>query len=72
MPHITLTEEQARVVAGATEPIILRDTNGELLAVIPPPWSHAEIAEAQRRWNSDAPRHTTAQVIEHLRSLGAE
>ena len=72
MPHITLTEEQARIIAAATEPVILRDGQGEMIGVIPHPWSEAELTEAKRRLGSTAPRHTTAEVIEHLRSLGVE
>jgi hypothetical protein len=70
MPQIILTEEQARVVAAAAEPVLVRDGRGKLVGVIPPPWSEADIAEAQRRRESDEPRHTTAQVLDYLRSLG--
>ena len=49
MPHITLTEEQARIIAAATEPVILRDGQGEMIGVIPHPWSEAELTEAKNQ-----------------------
>jgi hypothetical protein len=53
MPFIILNEEQARVVAGSSEAIELRDPTGKVLAHAEPPVPEAEIAEAKRRLASD-------------------
>lgn len=69
MPEIVLDQAQADVVAGSVEPVKVCDPTGEVLGYIDPLWTHADIAEAKRRLASDQPRYTTAQVLEHLRSL---
>jgi hypothetical protein len=69
MPEIVLTAEQARVVAGSLVPVMVRDGNGNTLGRIEPIWTAEDIADAKRRLASDEPRYTTAQVLEHLRSL---
>lgn len=48
MPEIVLTEEQARVVAGATTAVVIRNPGGAAVGAIDP--REAEwIAEAKRR-----------------------
>jgi hypothetical protein len=69
MPQIVLPREQAELVAQALEPVQVCDPSGAVLGVIEPIWTHDEIAEAKRRLSTDQPRYTTAQVLEHLRSL---
>lgn len=72
MPEITLTEDQARVVAAALQPVQVRDPAGQVIAVIPPLWTEEEIREIDRRWQekqfSDC--CTTAELRERLRGLG--
>jgi hypothetical protein len=70
MPQITLTEEQAQVVVASLQPVRVCDTDGKVLAVIPPIWSAEDIAEAKRRLASTEPRYSTSQVLAYLRSLG--
>jgi hypothetical protein len=69
MPEIVLTAEQARVVEGSLVPVVVRNVNGAVLGSLPPIWTAEDIADAKRRLASDEPRYTTAQVLEHLRSL---
>ena len=69
MPHIVLNEEQARVVAGASEVIELRDEGGKVLARVEPPVPEAEIAEAKRRLASGQRRWPSARVQELLATL---
>jgi hypothetical protein len=69
MPHIVLSEEQARVVAGASEVIELRDEQGKVLARIAPPALAAEIAEAKQRLASGQRRWPSAQVQALLAAL---
>jgi hypothetical protein len=69
MAHIILNDEQARVVASALHAVQVRDGKGNVLGYIPPIWTEEDIAEAKRRLASEEPRYTTAQVLEHLRSL---
>jgi hypothetical protein len=69
MPHIVLSEEQAKVVASALQPIQVRDAKGTVLGVIPSIWTEEDIAEAKRRLASNGPWYTTEQVLAHLRSL---
>lgn len=69
MPKIILTADQAKVLASAQQPVQLCDQQGNVLGVVPPIWSADEVAEAERRLATDEPRFTTAQVLEHLRSI---
>jgi hypothetical protein len=69
MPHIVLSEEQAKVVASALQPVQVRDAKGTVLGVIPSIWTEEDIAEAKRRLASNGPWYTTEQVLAHLRSL---
>jgi hypothetical protein len=73
MTHITLTEEQARIVEQAREVIQVRDGQGNVLGCIEPhDFTLEEIEEAKRSLASAEPRYTTSQVLEHLRSLGQQ
>jgi hypothetical protein len=69
MPHIVLSDEQAKVVATALQPVQVRDAKGTVLGVIPSIWTEEDIAEAKRRLASNGPWYTTEQVLAHLRSL---
>ena len=72
MTQIVLPREQADIVARAIEPIQVCDPNGELIGYIDPVWTREDIDEAKRRIASNQPRYTTAQVMEHLQSLGSK
>jgi hypothetical protein len=67
--RIVLTDEQAKVVAAATTPVSVCDAAGNVLGVLRPAWTEADIAEAKKRLESDAPRLTTAEVLAYLRAL---
>ena len=72
MTRLILTAEQARVVAGAIEPIQLCDPAGRALATIQPLVSAEELAEAKKRAASPGPWYTGAQVQARLRALQEE
>jgi hypothetical protein len=72
MPKILLTEEQAQVLRESLEPVEVVGPEGVVFGSLRPRWSHADIVDAERRLASDEPRFTTAQVLEHLRSLERE
>ena len=69
MPQIILDDEQAKLLASSLKPVEVRDRQGNLLGVIPPVWTEEEVADAKKRLASNEPRYTTAEVLEHLRSL---
>ncbi len=68
MPQIVLTDDQARVVTQATEPVELRDVKGRLIACLPLPLE-AEIAEIRRRLASNQRRWPAAKVESLLAEL---
>jgi hypothetical protein len=72
MPEIVLTEEQARVVAGATTSVVVRSPNGAVIGAIDP--REAEwIAEAKRRLaEKRGPGIPSETVRAHLAALQAE
>jgi hypothetical protein len=77
MADLIITHEQARLLAGASFPIAIRDPDGKLMGYVsasdvpqkPHGFTPEQIAEARRRADSDGPWYTTQQVLEHLRSL---
>ncbi|HJT79001.1 MAG TPA: hypothetical protein VJ739_17530 [Gemmataceae bacterium] len=71
MTQIVLTEEQARVVAGATENVEVLDPEGRVLALLQPldPALRETIRECKRRQASAAPRIPSEQAQAHLRKL---
>lgn len=76
MTHIVLDDEQAAVLANAASAVELRDRRGNPLGVVTPAdgghgFTEEEIREAKRRLAAGGPRYTTAEVLEHLRSLDA-
>jgi hypothetical protein len=70
MPLIVLTDDQARVLTQAREPVELRDGKGNLLARVAVPLDD-EIAEASRRLASEQPRWSSDQVQTLLARLTA-
>jgi hypothetical protein len=71
MPEIVLTEEQARILAGATTTVVVRNPSGATVGVLDPKEA-AIIAEAKRRLATPGPQYTSAQVRAMLDALQAE
>jgi hypothetical protein len=82
MNYIILDPQQAASVTAAINPLEVRGPDGTVLGSLYPhrrgelaaspdiyPFTEADIAEAKRRSQSDGPRYTTQQVLDHLRSL---
>jgi hypothetical protein len=72
MPEIVLTDEQAKVVHSSLKPIVVKDSQGIVLAVIPPIWTEEDIAAAKHALATSTTWYTTEQVMAHLRSLEKE
>jgi hypothetical protein len=71
MPEIVLTEEQARILAGAVTAVVVRDPSGATVGVLDPKEA-AIIAEAKRRLANRGPKYTGAAVLAMLDALQAE
>jgi hypothetical protein len=70
MTRLVLTPEQTRLLAESREPIQVCDPQGDVLTTIEPPeFTPEEITEAAKAADSNEPRFTTQQVLDHLRSL---
>ena len=71
MSHIVLTEEQAQILARATGPVEVRDSQGRPLAQCLPldPDEVAAILRFRQRGSSAEPCIPSAQVQAHLRKL---
>jgi hypothetical protein len=71
MPHIVLTEEQARVLADASGPVEVRDAEGRTLACFTPLTAEEMevIARLQKRPRSTERGVPSAEVQAHLRKL---
>ena len=67
MTNLMLNEEQMRQVAAADGEIALRDGNGRLVGYLDRGFSADEIEQAERDLDSEMPRYTTPQVLDHLR-----
>jgi hypothetical protein len=67
MPYITLTEEQARVVAGNPGSVEVRDPEGRLMAFLEPLNPDlAEIVEECRRRRADPGPRIPAENVEAM------
>jgi hypothetical protein len=69
MTLIVLSDDQAKAVQAAVDPVEIRDGRGNLLGYMFPPPSDAEIVEAKRRLESPGPWYTTNEVMERLRAV---
>lgn len=69
MTHIVVDDEQARVISESAESIEIRDRNGRHLGYVAHGFTDEDVAIAKQRKESDEPRYTTRQVLDHLRSL---
>jgi len=79
MTRVVVTKEMLAQLHNLTEPLELYDEQGHILARVEPVldpalWGPLEpqvsVEELGRRANSTERRYTTAEVLEHLRSLG--
>lgn len=69
MPHITVTAEQAKLIATGPDGIEICDPSGRILGHVEPPVPPEEIEIAKARMNWPGPWYTTEQVLAHLQSL---
>lgn len=69
MAHITLDDEQARIVSESQGDVEVRDSAGRCLGFVTHGFTPEEVAEGKRRAASDGPWRKTAEVVEHLKSL---
>jgi hypothetical protein len=69
MPVIVVTEEQAELIKNAPGGVEFFSPTGERLGVMTPMFTEEDIRLAKAAASSGSPRYTTAQVLEHLRSL---
>jgi uncharacterized membrane protein affecting hemolysin expression len=67
--HITIDDDQARIIARATEMVELRDREGRLLGYATHGLTEEDIAVARQRLASCEPGITTQQLLGRLRSL---
>ncbi len=67
-----MRDKQAALLAQALELVAVCDPNADIVAYIEPVWSRKDLAEAKQRLASNQPRYSTDEVLQHLRSLGAE
>jgi hypothetical protein len=82
MTVLTLSDDQARLVAGASTPVVVIDSQGKTIGNLAPvpvessatyPISSEELVELKRRMaNDDGTRYTTAEVLAYLRTLAPE
>jgi hypothetical protein len=69
MVQLILNDEQAQVLATALQPIQVCDAKGNVLRIIPPIWTEADIVEAKKTLATEKTWYTTEQVLAHLRAL---
>jgi hypothetical protein len=67
--HIIVDDQQAKLISEATESVEIRDSGGKHLGYVAHGFTDEDIAIAKQRLASDEPRHTTREVLDHLRSL---
>lgn len=72
MQQIILTDEQAKVVTSALNPVAVCDGKGRILGTITPIWTEKDIVEAKRRAASSGPWYTGKQVQARLQALQQE
>src|SRR5438270_261183 len=72
MPHIVLSEEQARLVATAYEPVEVRDPKGNVIGRLEPKNLAEIVAECKRRLASNEPRYSSEHTQALLQALEKE
>lgn len=70
MTAIVVTEEQAEIIRSSSKAVEVRGPRGEWLGVLSNHgFTDEDVRLAKEALASNSPRYTTAQVLEHLRSL---
>lgn len=69
MSHIIVTDEQAALISRSNGMIQVQDCQGRVIGYVTPAPTAEEIAKLKARLSVPQPTYTTAQVLEHLRSL---
>ena len=69
VPHIVIDDQQAKIIAEATDWVEIRDRNGRHLGYVAHGFTEEDLAVARRRLASGEPRRTTREVLDRLRSL---
>jgi len=70
MSHIVVDDDQAKIILEASGTVEVRDRRGRHLGFVEHGFTEADIALAKQRLASGERRHSTQEVLEHLRSLG--
>ena len=78
MTLVTISDEQARVIANSPGPIVFVDLSGRELGKFEPitksaksehTLSETDLAELKSRLNSPGPGKTTKELLDHLKSI---
>lgn len=69
MSHIVVNDEQAALITASNGTLQVRDSQGRLIGYVTPALTANERAELKARIAAGGPTYTTAEVLEHLRSL---
>ncbi len=69
MTHITLDDDQAKLIAAERGMVELRDRRGRLLGYVTHGFTEEDIAVARQRLASAEPRITTAELLRRLEAL---
>jgi hypothetical protein len=69
MVQVVATSDQAKLFAESNECIEMVDANGKLLGTVVRPPSDEDIRIAKLRIAEGGKRHSTDEVVAHLRSL---
>ena len=69
MVKITVDAHTAEAIRSSDALVPVHDERGECVGYVMPPLSDEELKEIARRLDSDGPWYTTAEVLEHLKSL---
>jgi hypothetical protein len=71
MTQVILNHEQTSTIRGTSGSVEIVDESGILVGYLNRKTlaTPEEIAEAKRRLNSDGPWYTTAELLDHLKSL---
>jgi hypothetical protein len=68
MPHIIVDAQQAKLIAYTTEHIEIHNIQGRCLGYVAHGFTAEDVAIAQQRRLGRAPRATTKEVLDRLRS----
>ena len=69
MSRIVVSEEQAALITASNNALQVRDSQGRLIGYVTPALTADELAKLKARIAANEPTYTTAEVLEHLRSL---